>query len=54
MAGAVGGILMQSASGRIKEATGSYLTMFIIAGAVYFLGLAAIHLFAPRLEKAEV
>jgi ACS family hexuronate transporter-like MFS transporter len=54
MAGAVGGILMQAASGRIKEATGSYLTMFIIAGAVYFLGLTAIHLLAPRLERAKL
>jgi ACS family hexuronate transporter-like MFS transporter len=54
MAGAIGGILMQSASGRIKEATGSYLTMFIIAGVVYFLGLAAIHLLAPRLKRAEI
>jgi len=54
MAGAVGGILMQAASGRIKEATGSYLIMFIIAGLVYFLGLAAVHLLAPRLEKAAL
>jgi ABC-type amino acid transport system permease subunit len=45
---------MQAASDRIKEATGSYLTMFIIAGVVYFLGLAAIHLLAPKLQKAEV
>ena len=54
MAGALGGILMQAASGRIKESTGSYLTMFIIAGAVYFLGLTAIHLLAPRLERAKL
>jgi ACS family hexuronate transporter-like MFS transporter len=54
MAGAIGGILMQAASGRIKEATGSYLVMFIIAGLVYFLGLAAVHLLAPKLEKAKI
>lgn len=54
MAGAIGGILMQSASGRIKEATGSYLIMFIIAGIVYFLGLAAVHVLAPKLKRAEI
>jgi hypothetical protein len=28
--------------------------MFIIAGALYFLGLAAIHLLASKLQKAEL
>lgn len=45
---------MLAASGRIKEATGSYLVMFIIAGLVYFLGLAAMHLLVPRLQRAEI
>jgi ACS family hexuronate transporter-like MFS transporter len=49
MSGAVGGILMQAASGRIKELTGSYLTMFIIAGSVYVLSVLVIHALAPRL-----
>ncbi len=49
MSGAVGGILMQAASGRIKEATGSYLTMFVIAGSVYVLSVFVIHTLAPRL-----
>jgi len=48
--GAVGGILMQLASGRIKDLTGSYLTMFVIAASVYVLSVLIIHLLAPRLE----
>jgi ACS family hexuronate transporter-like MFS transporter len=54
MAGAVGGMLMQSASGRIKEQTGSYLTMFIMAGSVYVLSVLVIHLLAPRLTPADL
>ncbi len=54
MAGAVGGILMQAASGRIRESTGSYQTMFIIAGSAYVLSVLAIHLLAPRLEPAAL
>ncbi len=50
MSGAVGGILMQAASGRIKDWTGSYLTMFVIAGSVYLLSVLVIHALAPRLE----
>jgi ACS family hexuronate transporter-like MFS transporter len=49
-AGAVGGILMQLASGRIKDVTGSYLIMFLIAASVYVLSVLVIHLLAPRLE----
>jgi ACS family hexuronate transporter-like MFS transporter len=54
MAGAAGGMLLQSASGRIKDLTGSYLTVFIIAGSVYVLSVLVIHLLAPRLTPAEL
>ncbi len=54
MAGAVGGILMQMSAGRIKDATGSYLAMFIIAGTVYLLAFAVTHLLAPRLKPVEL
>jgi ACS family hexuronate transporter-like MFS transporter len=54
MAGAVGGILMQAASGRIKELTGGYLTMFVIAGSVYVLSVLVIHGLAPRLTPARL
>ena len=50
MAGAVGGFLMQLAAGRIKDATGSYLIMFIMAGTVYLLAILIFHLLAPRME----
>jgi ACS family hexuronate transporter-like MFS transporter len=53
-AGAVGGILMQLASGRIKEMTGSYLIMFIIAGSVYILSVVLIHGLVPELAPAEL
>ena len=54
MAGAVGGIIMQGASGRIKDLTGSYLTLFIIAGTIYLVAVPMIHLLAPRMEPARV
>jgi ACS family hexuronate transporter-like MFS transporter len=53
-AGAVGGILMQAASGRIKDWTGSYLTMFVAAACVYVLSVLVIHLLAPRLAPAAL
>jgi ACS family hexuronate transporter-like MFS transporter len=53
-AGAVGGILMQAASGRVKDLTGSYLTMFLVAGSVYVLSVLVIHRLAPRLEPVQL
>jgi len=52
--GAVGGIIIQFSAGRIKDATGSYLIMFIIAGTVYFLALLLFHLLAPKLEPVNL
>jgi ACS family hexuronate transporter-like MFS transporter len=52
--GAVGGILMQLASGRIKDLTGSYLAMFLVAASVYVLSVLIIHLLAPRLEPVAL
>ena len=54
MAGATGNILMQTASGRIKEATGGYLAMFAAAGSVYLLSVLAIHLLVPHLSSAQL
>jgi ACS family hexuronate transporter-like MFS transporter len=54
MMGAVGGIFIQFSAGRIKDATGSYLIMFVIAGTVYMLALLVFHLFAPRLEPVNL
>lgn len=52
MAGAVGGILMQMSAGRIKEMTGSYLIMFMIAGGIYLFAILVFHWLAPRMERA--
>lgn len=54
MAGALGGMLMQTASGRIRDWTGSYLLMFIFAGLIYLLALVVMHALAPRLQAAEL
>lgn len=48
MAGAIGGYLLQIAAGRIKDATGSYVTMFVIAGCIYLAAVGIMHLICPR------
>ena len=53
LAGAFGGILMQSASGVIKEITGSYLIMFVIAGTAYVLAFVVLHSLAPRIDRVD-
>ena len=51
MAGALGGAVMAVATGYILQTTGeNYSIMFIIAGTLYLIALALIHLLAPRLE----
>jgi ACS family hexuronate transporter-like MFS transporter len=54
MAGAVGGMLISTATGFILELTGSYVSIFIIAGSVYLLALLVIHLLVPKLEPAKI
>ncbi len=54
MAGAVGGMLVAKAVGYILEWTGSYVIIFIIAGAAYLLALLVIHLIVPTLEQSSV
>jgi MFS transporter, ACS family, aldohexuronate transporter len=53
-AGAMGGYLMNRGAGRLKDMTGNYLAMFIIAASAYLLALLAIHLLAPRLEEVKL
>jgi ACS family hexuronate transporter-like MFS transporter len=50
-AGAIGGMLMAKFTGYILETTGSYTLIFAVAGSVYLIALALIHLLAPRLEQ---
>jgi ACS family hexuronate transporter-like MFS transporter len=54
MAGAVGGMLIAKLTGYILQATGSYLPVFFIAAFAYLVGLAIIHLLAPRLEPVKL
>jgi MFS transporter, ACS family, aldohexuronate transporter len=54
MAGALGGATMAVATGYILQRTGqNYSIVFTIAGTLYLLALALIHLLAPRLEPVE-
>jgi MFS transporter, ACS family, hexuronate transporter len=50
MAGAVGGMLIAKITGKVLEATGSYMPVFLIAGSAYLVALALVHILSPRLE----
>ncbi len=54
MAGAVGGMLMAKVVAYLLQTTGSYQIPLIIAGMVYLLGLAVIHVLLPKLEPAQL
>ena len=55
MAGAVGGMLIALVVGEILQRTnGNYVPIFIIAGAVYLVALAVVHVLAPKLEMANL
>jgi ACS family hexuronate transporter-like MFS transporter len=53
-AGAVGGMLIATATGFLLQATGSYLPIFLMAGAAYLVAWGVVHLLAPRLEPAQL
>jgi MFS transporter, ACS family, hexuronate transporter len=53
MTGAVGGMLMASATGYLLEATGSYKSIFIIAASMYSLALFIIHLLVPNIDSVK-
>jgi len=52
--GAMGGFLMNLGAGWLKQNTGSYSVMFIIAGLAYMAAILVMHLLAPKLEIAQV
>jgi ACS family hexuronate transporter-like MFS transporter len=54
MSGAMGGVLMQLATGYIVKATSSYVPLFVIACFAYLLALAVIHGITPRLAPAQL
>jgi ACS family hexuronate transporter-like MFS transporter len=53
-AGAIGGMLMSKYAGWVLDSIGSYTPIFIVAGAAYFLALAAIHLLSPRMRAVTL
>jgi ACS family hexuronate transporter-like MFS transporter len=50
----MGGFALQLAAGWLKEATGTYVVMFAIAGSAYLVALAEIELLIPRVEPARL
>ncbi len=52
--GAIGGMLVATAAGFILEWTGSYMSLFIMAGSMYILALGIIHWLVPKLEPADL
>jgi ACS family hexuronate transporter-like MFS transporter len=53
-AGAVGGMLVSTATGLLLEATGSYVPVFVIAGTAYLIALLVVHLLVPRMQPARI
>jgi ACS family hexuronate transporter-like MFS transporter len=54
MAGAVGGMILSATAGYILEITGSYVSLFILAGSIYLLALLIFQLLVPKMEPAEL
>jgi ACS family hexuronate transporter-like MFS transporter len=50
MAGAVGGMILSATAGYVLELTGSYLSLFILAGSIYLFSLLVIHLLVPKMK----
>ncbi len=51
MAGSVGGVLLSLEAGHILQLTGSYNTLFILAGSVYLIAWMLVRLFAGNLQR---
>jgi ACS family hexuronate transporter-like MFS transporter len=54
MAGALGAMGILKLTGAILTATGSYTTLFLIAGSAYLVALALMQVLAPRLAPAKI
>jgi ACS family hexuronate transporter-like MFS transporter len=53
-AGAMGGVLMNLAAGRLRDMTGNYIVMFSVAASAYLLALLLIHMLVPRLQPVDI
>jgi ACS family hexuronate transporter-like MFS transporter len=54
MAGAISGSLIATAAGFILQFTGSYLSLFVMAGSAYLLALFIINLLVPEITEVEI
>lgn len=54
MAGAISGMMAAKAVGYILQHTGSYVSVFMLAGLAYLVALGFIQALAPRLRPAQV
>lgn len=54
MLGSLGGVGFQLATGRVVEATNSYIPIFVAACSAYLLALLIIQILAPKLKPAAV
>ena len=52
--GAIGGMLIATATGFILEMTHSYLPIFVIAGSLYLIALFIINLIVPDIKEADM
>jgi ACS family hexuronate transporter-like MFS transporter len=52
--GALCGAGVQYFTGRLKDVTGNYTAMFMIAGSAYLVALLIFHLMVPRLEPVRI
>lgn len=52
--GSLGGMIMSYGVGDILQRRGSYLLVFVIAGAAYLVALGFVQALAPRLTRAEI
>lgn len=54
MAGAIGGMLIANVAGFILQFTGSYLTLFIVAGSMYLSALLVFNLLVPQIDELRI
>ena len=47
-------MMMAKFVGYILDVTGSYTLIFVVAGSVYVVALACVHLLAPGLDRVRV
>lgn len=53
-AGSMGGFVMNLGAGWVRQHTGSYSVLFMLAGGAYLTAMLVIHMLAPRLEPARL